>query len=478
MTEQPTQPLNSEKHAMLLHFEQQQLAFHQEPYPEVSRRIEDLNRLKQALLKHSDRLCQALDQDYQGRSRQDTLLSDILPCVMNIGYTRRRLKKWAKPQRRHAGLLLAPAQIEVHYQPLGVVGIMVPWNFPVMLSIGPLITALAAGNRAMIKLSEFTPHTNAALIKMLREAFAEDQVVCIEGEADVAAQFSALPFDHLLFTGSTAVGRHVMHAAADNLTPVTLELGGKSPTIVGPDMDPDTAAERMIFGKCLNAGQICVAPDYVLVPREKLQAFAGAYQQRFQSLYPKGVDSPDYTSVINERQYQRLTDWLKDAEAKGAKVLPCVPGHHRCDEGHRLTTHLLLDTTDQMTLRQEEIFGPLLPLIPYDSIDEALEYVRSRPRPLALYLLSYDKVLQQKVISQSHAGGMCINNALFHVAADDAPFGGIGPSGMGHYHGIEGFKTFSHAKTVLRQGRFFAGKMMYPPYGKWLQKLIFKFFLK
>ncbi|WP_028109201.1 coniferyl aldehyde dehydrogenase [Ferrimonas futtsuensis] len=478
MTEQPIQPLNSEKQAMLLHFEQQKAAFHQEPYPEVSRRIEDLNRLKQALLKHSDNLCQALDQDYQGRSRQDTLISDILPCVMNIGYTSKRLRKWTRPQRRHAGLLLAPAQVEVHYQPLGVVGIVVPWNFPVMLSIGPLITALAAGNRAMIKLSEFTPLTNAALIRMLNEAFTEDQVVCIEGEADVAAQFSALPFDHLLFTGSTTVGRHVMRAAADNLTPVTLELGGKSPTIVGPDMDPDTAAERMIFGKCLNAGQICVAPDYVLVPRDKLTAFAEAYQRRFQRLYPKGVDSPDYTSVINERQYQRLTAWLEDAEAKGAKVLPCVPGHHRSDESRRLTTHLLLDTSDEMTLRQEEIFGPLLPLIPYDHIDEALEYVRSRPRPLALYLLSYDKVLQQQVISQSHAGGMCINNALFHVAADDAPFGGVGPSGMGHYHGIEGFKTFSHAKTVLRQGRVFAGKVMYPPYGKWLQKLIFKFFLK
>ncbi|BDY03449.1 coniferyl aldehyde dehydrogenase [Ferrimonas sp. YFM] len=478
MTEQPMQPLNSEKQAMLLHFEQQKAAFHQEPYRDVAHRIDDLSRLKQALLKHSDNLAQALDQDYQGRSHQDTLISDILPCVMNIGYTTKRLKKWTKPERRHAGLLLAPAQVEVHYQPLGVVGIVVPWNFPVMLSIGPLITALAAGNRAMIKLSEFTPKANAALIEMLADAFDEKQVVCIEGEAEIAAQFSALPFDHLLFTGSTTVGRHVMRAAADNLTPVTLELGGKSPTIVGPDMDLDTAAERMILGKTLNGGQICVAPDYVLVPREKLQGFAEAYQRQFQSLYPKGIDSQDYTSVVNERQYQRLIAWLEEAENKGAKVLPCVPGHHRNDERKRLTTHLLLDTTDEMTVRQEEIFGPLLPLIPYDSIDEALEYVRSRPRPLALYLLSYDKVLQQKVISQSHAGGMCINNALFHVAADDAPFGGVGPSGMGHYHGIEGFKTFSHAKTVLRQGRLFVGKLVYPPYDKWLQKLIFKFFLR
>jgi coniferyl-aldehyde dehydrogenase len=269
-----------------------------------------------------------------------------------------------------------------------------------------------------------------------------------------------------------------MRAAADNLTPVTLELGGKSPAIVAPDVAIEHAVERLIFGKCLNAGQICVAPDYVLVPRDKLDAFVTGYQKRFAAMYPNGVNSKDYTSVINHRQYQRLHDWLNDAAAKGARVIPCVPGQHQDDNRQRLTTHLLLDTTDEMTVMQQEIFGPLLPVIPYDSIDEAMDYILSKPRPLALYLFSYDKRLQKKVVDQTHAGGMCINDTVFHVAADDAPFGGIGPSGMGHYHGIEGFKTFSNAKTVLLQGRFSTSTFMHPPYGKLIQKLIFKFFFR
>ncbi|USD38096.1 coniferyl aldehyde dehydrogenase [Ferrimonas sp. SCSIO 43195] len=478
MTEQQLNQVSDDHQRMLDRFAQQRAAFQQMPMPSVEARIHSLQRLKAALLAHKDRLCEALNQDYDGRSTQDTLISDILPCIMNIKYSCKRLKKWARPERRHAGLLLSPAKVEVHYQPLGVVGIVVPWNFPVMLSLGPLITAIAAGNRAMVKLSEFTPHTNAVLVQMLASAFDHDEVACIEGDAKLAAQFTSLPFDHLLFTGSTNIGRHVMHAAADNLTPVTLELGGKSPVIVGPDVDIDNAVERMSYGKCLNAGQICVAPDYVLVPRDKLDDFVSSYQKNFSLMYPKGVHSRDYGSVINDRQYQRLLGLLEDATAKGATAIPCAEGQHRDDSRQRLTTHLLLNTTEEMTVLQEEIFGPLLPVIPYDSIDDALDYIRHRPRPLALYLLSYDKVLQQKVISETHAGGMCINDALFHVAADDAPFGGIGPSGMGHYHGIEGFKTFSKAKTVLTQGKFSSGILMHPPYGKWIQTLIFKLFLR
>ncbi len=269
-----------------------------------------------------------------------------------------------------------------------------------------------------------------------------------------------------------------MRAAAENLTPVTLELGGKSPAIVGPDVDIDNAVARMSFGKCLNAGQICVAPDYVLVPRAKVDSFAKSYQQNFAGMYPKGVNSNDYTSVINPRQYERLQNWLEDAKNKGARVIRCVEGQHQDDSRQRLTTHLLLDTTDEMTVMQNEIFGPLLPVVPYDSIDDAMVYIQQRPRPLALYLFSYDKQLQQKIIHQTHAGGMCINDTVFHVAADDAPFGGVGPSGIGHYHGVEGFKTFSKAKTVLVQGKFSTSTFMHPPYGKWVQKLIFKFFLR
>ncbi len=478
MTAQSNDSRADQQNDLLALFQNQRSAYLNNPMPSALQRIDLLKQLKGALLSFRERLCDALDADYVGRSRQDSLISDILPCVMNIRYSCRKLKTWMRPDRRSAGLLLSPAKIRVHYQPLGVVGIVVPWNFPVILSVGPLISALAAGNRAMIKLSEFTPHTNRVITEMLASVFSQEQVVCVEGEAELAAQFTSLPFDHLLFTGSTNVGRQVMRAAAENLTPVTLELGGKSPAIVGPDVDVDNAVVRMSFGKCLNAGQICVAPDYVLVPREKVDSFAKSYQQRFAAMYPDGVNSRDYTSVINPRQYERLQTWLADAKSKGARVIPCVEGQHRDDSRQRMTTHLLLNTTDEMTVMQNEIFGPLLPVIPYDSTDDALDYIRTRPRPLALYLLSYDKPLQQKIITQTHAGGMCINDTVFHVAADDAPFGGIGPSGMGNYHGVEGFKTLSKAKTVLTQGKFCTSTLMHPPYGKWVQKLIFKVFLR
>lgn len=475
---QTTQPSSDDLHQMLDLFHQQRCAYNKEPMPSAESRIELLLQLKHALLNSRERLCDALDTDYSGRSKQDSLISDILPCVMNIKYNCRKLKKWMQPDRRHAGLLLAPARVEVHYQPLGVVGIVVPWNFPVMLAVGPLISAISAGNRVMIKLSEFTPHTNCVIAEMLAGIFSPEQVACIEGETEIAAQFTSLPFDHLLFTGSTAVGRHVMRAAANNLTPVTLELGGKSPAIVGPDVDIDNAVKRIIFGKCLNAGQICVAPDYVLVPQQKIESFVSSYQRHFAEMYPEGVNSDDYSSVINPRQYERLLGLLKDAADKGARIFPCLDGKHRDDSRKRMTTHLLLDATDEMTVMQDEIFGPLLPIIPYNSIDDAVAYIQKRPRPLALYLLSYDKPLQQKIIRQTHAGGMCINDSVFHVAADDAPFGGIGPSGMGQYHGFEGFKTFSKAKTVLTQGKFSSSTLMHPPYGRGIQSLIFKMFLR
>ncbi|MBY6188153.1 coniferyl aldehyde dehydrogenase [Marinobacter hydrocarbonoclasticus] len=455
----------------------QKAAYQAEPMPSLEARKAKLENLKAALLAHQDALCNALSQDFGHRATYDTLLSDIMPCVGNIDYTLKRLNGWMKPSRRSPGLLLSPASVTVHYQPLGVVGIMVPWNFPVMLSIGPLITVLAAGNRAMIKLSEFTPATNKAIRALLADAFDEDEVAVIEGEADAAAAFSALPFDHLLFTGSTAVGKHVMRAAAENLTPVTLELGGKSPTIIGPDIDIDTAVERMIWGKCLNAGQICTSPDYVLLPRDKMDAFARAYQARFARFYPKGLASQDYTSVVNPRQYQRLVDTLEDAVAKGAKPIPATDVH-RDDDNHRMATVMLTNVSDDMRVMQEEIFGPLLPLVPYDSMDDAIAYIQARPRPLALYLMSFDNALQQRVLEETHAGGVSLNDTVLHVAAEDAPFGGIGPSGMGHYHGHEGFLTFSKAKTVLKRGKFNSAKFVHPPYGGMIHKLMLKLFIR
>ncbi|MBL0512713.1 coniferyl aldehyde dehydrogenase [Aeromonas media] len=447
------------------------------PMPSLAQRRNRLIALKGALLAHKQPLCDALALDYGQRSDYDSLVADILPCVMQINYSLKRLKGWMRPARRHPGLLLAPARVEVHYQPLGVIGIMVPWNFPVMLSLGPLIGAIAAGNRAMIKLSEFTPHTNAVLRTLLARVFDDDEVVVIEGDAGLAAAFSTLPFDHLLFTGSTAVGRRVMAAAAPQLTPLTLELGGKSPCLIAPDMPLALAVERMIFGKSLNAGQICVAPDYVLLPRGQEQAFIEAYQAHFRRLYPKGLDSPDYGSIINGAQYERLTTWLAEAKQAGAEVHPCA-SPARDDGARRLVPHLLTQVPGHCQLMQQEIFGPLLPLVPYDSIEEAIAYVAARPRPLALYLMSLDETLQHRLIRETHAGGMAINECLFQVAADDAPFGGIGPSGMGHYHGHEGFLTFSKAKTVLRRGRFSAGTLIHPPYRRWYQKLMMALFLR
>ncbi|MGS3142268.1 coniferyl aldehyde dehydrogenase [Aeromonas sanarellii] len=447
------------------------------PMPSLAQRRTWLLGLKGALLAQRQALCDALALDYGQRSGYDSLIADILPCVMQIDYSLRRLKGWMRPERRHAGLLLAPARVEVHYQPLGVVGIMVPWNFPVMLSLGPLITALAAGNRAMIKLSEFTPHSNAVLRTLLETVFDDDEVVAIGGDAGLAAAFSTLPFDHLLFTGSTAVGRMVMAAAAPQLTPLTLELGGKSPCLIAPDMPLALAVERMIFGKSLNAGQICVAPDYVLLPRGQEQAFIEAYQAHFRRLYPKGLDSPDYGSIINAVQYERLTTWLDEARQAGAQVHPCATPA-RDDGAHRLVPHLLTEVPGHCQVMQQEIFGPLLPLVPYDDIDEAIAYVAARPRPLALYLMSLDETLQRRLIRETHAGGMAINESLFQAAADDAPFGGLGPSGMGHYHGREGFLTFSKAKTVLRRGRFSTGSLIHPPYRRWYQRLMMALLLR
>ncbi|TYK66335.1 coniferyl aldehyde dehydrogenase [Colwellia echini] len=454
----------------------QQLAYKLSPAPSIDYRKTQLIALKGALLSHQDALVSALNTDYGQRAEQDSLIADILPCIMNIKYTIKNLKKWTKPQRRHSGLLLSPAKVTVHYQPLGVIGIMVPWNFPVMLSIGPLITALAAGNRAMIKLSEFTPATNLVLSTMLASIFDSKTVAVIEGKADVAAFFSALPFNHLLFTGSTNIGKHVMRAAADNLTPVTLELGGKSPVIIANDIAIETAVERLIFGKCLNAGQICVAPDYVFCPEAQVDEFISAYQQQFQAMYPK-QENCDYANIINEAQHQRLLTWLDDAIAKGAKVI-AANGEKIDRTSRQLATQLITQVNDDMQLMQEEIFGPLLPILPYKDLDDVINYINDRPRPLALYIMSFDKTTQQLILDKTHSGGVCINDTVMHVAADDAPFGGIGDSGMGHYHGKEGFFTFSKAKTVLTQGKINPGRFIHPPYDRFVQKLLLKIFMR
>ena len=452
----------------------QQSAFTKDPLPSLVTRLTWLKRLRAVLVEGQEALIDAVNSDFGNRSRDETLFAEILPSLQSIDHACRHLRGWMKPSRRRLGIAFQPGSAQVFYQPLGVVGVIVPWNYPIFLSIGPLLGALAAGNRAMIKMSEATPATSQLMKELLAKAFPEDQVAVVLGEADVGAAFSRLPFDHLLFTGATSIARHIMHAAADNLTPVTLELGGKSPAIVSATVPLADAAERIAFGKTMNAGQTCVAPDYVLVPEDRVQDFITAYRRVIRTFYPEMTDNPDYTSIINPRQLARLNSYLEDAQAKGAGLLPLFAE----SQDRRLPHTLLLNVTDDMLVMQDEIFGPLLPIVPYLRIDDAIAYINARPRPLALYYFGYDKDEQQQVLARTHSGGVGLNETLLHVAVCDLPFGGIGPSGMGHYHGHEGFLTFSKAKGVLRKPRFNATRVLYPPYGsvlhKWLRKLLIR----
>jgi len=430
--------------------------------------------LHDLLARNQQPLIDAISADFGNRSADETRLAEIMPSLHGIRYAKRHLDRWMKPSRRSVGMAFQPASAQVVYQPLGVVGIIVPWNYPLFLAIGPLIGALAAGNRVMLKMSEATPATGQLLKELLAQIFPDEQVAVILGEADTGIAFSQQPFDHLLFTGSTSVGRHVMRAAAENLTPVTLELGGKSPAIVSADVPLAHAAERIAFGKTLNAGQTCVAPDYVLVPKNRVEGFVEAYRDVVRRFFPQLADNPDYTSIINPRQHARLQGYLDDAQAKGARLLPLFEqGQQR-----RMSHCLLLDVNNEMQVMQDEIFGPLLPIVPYDDLDQALAYVNARPRPLALYYFGYNRAEQRHVLRHTHSGGVCLNDTLLHVAQDDLPFGGVGPSGMGHYHGHEGFLTFSKAKGVFIKQRFNAARLIYPPYGKALQKLIYKLFVR
>ena len=455
-------------------FDAQRRAYAANPMPPAAQRQQWLKALREILSDERQALIDAISQDFSHRSADETLIAELMPSLHGIHYASKHLKGWMKPSRRAVGIAFQPASAKVIYQPLGVVGVIVPWNYPLYLAIGPLVGALAAGNRVMLKLSESTPATGELLKKLLAKIFPEDLVCVVLGEADVGMAFSKLRFDHLLFTGATSIGKHVMRAAAEHLTPVTLELGGKSPAIVSDDVPLKHAAERIAFGKALNAGQTCVAPDYVLVPEDRVDAFVEAYTRAVRGFYPTLADNPDYTAIINERQLARLNAYVKDATDKGATLIPLY------DQGQarRMAHSLLLNVSDEMTVMQDEIFGPVLPIVPYRGLDQAFAYINQRPRPLALYYFGYNKGEQNRVLHETHSGGVCLNDTLLHVAQDDMPFGGIGPSGMGHYHGHEGFLTFSKAKGVLVKQRLNAAKLIYPPYGKTVQKLIQKLFIR
>lgn len=463
---------------MKLIFENQRRAFRAHPMPSADERISHLKRLKPALLKHMDTLVECVNQDFSSRCPAETKFAELITSLEGIKYHAKNVRAWMKDDRRHVSMTLAPAKARVVYQPLGVVGIIVPWNYPIYLSMGPLLSALSAGNRVMIKMSEYTPRTSEAIKHMIQEIFPEDQVAVITGEADVGVAFSKLPFDHILFTGSTSVGRHVMRAAAENLTPVTLELGGKSPVIIHESFPMNEAAERISFGKCLNAGQTCVAPDYIMTPRHRIDEFVTAFTQVVSNWYPTLRDNTDYTAVVNERQHARLQNYLKDAQAKGAKIIPINPAGEDFSGTRKIPITMVLNTTPDMLIEQDEIFGPLVLIKPYDSLEEAINYINDRDRPLALYYFDFNHERARYVTEHTHSGGMCINDTISHVAADDIPFGGVGSSGMGHYHGREGFITFSKAKGIIEKGKFNAAKFVFPPWNKTIHNFLFKSLLK
>lgn len=445
-------------------FEQQKASYRHHPMPSAPERISLLKKLKKVVIHHQDNLAEAINLDFSCRSKNETLMAEILTSVESINDAIKHTHQWMRPSKRRVSILFAPAKNEVIYQPLGVVGIMVPWNYPIFLALTPLAAALAAGNRVLIKMSEFTPNLNAALKTMLSEALPENQVAIIEGEAEVATAFSQLPFKHILFTGSTNVGRLVMAAAAKNLTPVTLELGGKSPAIVSQHMPIKDAVQRICYGKSLNAGQTCVAPDYILVHHTQKDAFINEYQRVFSKMYPTLQNNPDYTAIINEQQHKRLIGLIDDAKQKGATLIECNPAQEDLSSGRKLAPVLAHNIEDNMLIAQEEIFGPILPIIPYKTIDDAITYITERPTPLSLYYFGYHKKEATKVLHHTQAGGVTINDTLMHLAQDDMPFGGVGDSGMGSYHGWDGFLTFSHAKSIHKKGRLSSGSLVYPPY--------------
>lgn len=468
---------NNHPSSLEANLEIQQAAFLKEPNPSLSQRITRLQTLYDCIYRYQSQIVDAVNSDFGNRPESETLLTEISPLLESIQYHLKKLPKWLSKSNRHVPFYLSPAKAYVEYQPLGVIGIIAPWNYPVYLSLGPLVTALAAGNRAMIKLSEYCPKTSEALKSIIDDNFPTDLVKIETGGADIGQAFSRLPFDHLIFTGSTAIGKKVMAEAAKNLTPVTLELGGKSPVVIGPDAEISLAVKSIAFGKCINAGQTCVAPDYILCPSEQIEAFIQLFNEQVNSMYPSLLDNPDFTTIINEKQYQRLLNIKADALQKGARIVdteqPKAPNKQR-----KLAPTIITDITNDMLIAQEEVFGPLLGLIPYNELPDAIRYINARPRPLALYYFGHSEQDINTITSQTHSGGVAINETLSHVAVDDLPFGGIGSSGIGQYHGKEGFLTFSKAKSILRKGRFNSTQLIYPPWNRLPQKLLFKYIIK
>ncbi|WP_234893694.1 coniferyl aldehyde dehydrogenase [Agrobacterium vitis] len=460
--------------------ERQRQSFQHDMYPSLSLRLDRLNRIGRLLKENRQALCDVVSRDFGHRSQHETVQLEIAPLMGALRHTRSHLRRWMKPERRARSIEFLQLSNWVQYQPLGVIGIMVPWNYPLLLALGPLIDILAAGNRAIIKPSELLPETSALLSKLVEAYFAPEEVAVVQGGVEIASAFSALPFDHLIFTGSTAVGRKVMASAAANLTPLTLELGGKSPALIAPDYPIIDAARDIAFGKLMNAGQTCIAPDYVLVEKSKLEALASALISQAEAFYPRQAGlqhagQEQYSSLVGARAHERLVKGIEECRTRGAKLITAdiaMPS-----QGRVIALTLVIDPPADCLLMEEEIFGPILPLIPYEDFDSALKFVRERPRPLALYIFTGNRASEKKALLNTISGNVTINGTLLHIAQNDLPFGGIGPSGMGAYHGHEGFRRFSHARGIAKVRLFNPARLAMPPYGrmaKWLARFMMR----
>jgi len=442
------------------------------PLPDLAERKRDLRTLQRFVREHKQALCEAISADYGNRSRHETLMAEIFPVIDGIDHALRHLRKWMKPQRRGVDRknFLGAKNIVIP-QPLGVVGVIVPWNFPLNLSLLPLTYIFAAGNRAMVKMSENSRHLTRLLMEKMPGYFPPEKLQFFEETGGVGIEFSRLPFDHLLFTGSGQTGRAVMAAAAQNLCPVTLELGGKSPAVVCEGFALRTAAERILFVKLMNAGQICTTVDHAWLPQAQVDDFVQLAREIVPRRYAN-LATPDYTSIIDARAFERLLAALDEARERGAQLIQLVPGEPFDRATRKIAPHIVLDAPADCALMRREIFGPILPVRGYASLDEVVAAINAGDRPLAFYPFSNDASQVQMLLDRVMSGGVSVNDALFHVAQHDLPFGGVGASGMGHYHGHEGFITFSKLRPVFYQARFSAMKFLAPPYGKLAERML------
>ena len=438
--------------------------------PSVQKRIEWLDKSIDLLATHGDALNDAMAADFGHRSKDQSNLTDIAGSIGALKHARSHVAKWMKPEKRKVEfpLGLLGSKAELQFQPKGVIGVISPWNFPVNLTFTPLAGVFAAGNRCMIKPSEFTEATSELMKELIAKYYRPEECVVVTGGPDVGAEFTKLAFDHILFTGATSVAKHVMRAAADNLVPLTLELGGKSPVVLGRSADLQKAANRIMAGKTLNAGQICLAPDYAFVPKEKTQDFVAAATKAVETMYPSGLkDNDDYTSIVNQRHFDRINGYIEDARARGGQVIEINPKGENFSQQphHKIAPTLIIDPTDDMKVMQDEIFGPILPIKSYGDAKDAVAYINAHERPLGLYYFGEDESEKSFVLNNTTSGGVTVNDVIFHVAQEDVPFGGVGPSGMGSYHGRDGFLELSHKKAIYSQTKSELLAMMRPPYG-------------